>query len=235
MSFQSTTLTESNLDETQSLPILAIDPGTSESALVTLLPDGTPAEGCPNAIFENDTLLSFLSESNRAICNRGGVCCDMVIERMQGMGQRVGQEVFDTVFWSGRFAQAWSGGVYLIDRRDVKVHICGHARSTDADVRGHLIMMFGGTKDVAVGRKASQGPLYGFKSHMWQALGLGVTFLHWRVMQTADDADDADDAADDDDDTADDAAANAAAAAADDDDAAADDDGRTDPPEPPDE
>ncbi len=36
------------------------------------------------------------------------------------------------------------------------------------------VMIFGGTKEAAIGKKASPGPLYGVSSHAWQALAVAV-------------------------------------------------------------
>jgi hypothetical protein len=83
--------------------------------------------------------------------------------------------VFETVFWIGRFCQAWRGEYVRIHRREVKLHLCNSARAKDANVRQALIDRFGPGKDRAIGKKASKGPLYGFKSDLWAALGVAVT------------------------------------------------------------
>lgn len=100
------------------------------------------------------------------------------IEMVESFGMAVGREVFETVFWSGRFAEfAAHRGItfHRIGRKDVKLHLCHSMRAKDPNIRQALIDRFGG-KDVAIGRKSSPGPLYGISSHAWAALALAVTF-----------------------------------------------------------
>ena len=84
--------------------------------------------------------------------------------------------MFKSLEWGAKFANAWSKEAYFISRREVKLHVCGRSAATDADVRAALIDRFGPGKEKAIGKKASPGPLYGIKSHMWSALALAVTF-----------------------------------------------------------
>jgi hypothetical protein len=129
----------------------------------------------PNEIALNGQALAALTASKR------GVLADMVlvIEQVAGMGMPVGAEVFETVFWSGRFAQKWEsqGGVWArLPRRAVKLALCGSVRATDATIRQALVDRYGPGRAAAVGVKAKQGPLYGIKADLWQALALAVTY-----------------------------------------------------------
>jgi hypothetical protein len=85
--------------------------------------------------------------------------------------------VFRTVWWAGRFAQAWAGktGNLPIEvfRKEVKLHLCGTPRAKDANIRQALIDMIG-----PQGKKADPGPTYGVKSHGWAALAVAVTADH---------------------------------------------------------
>ena len=100
----------------------------------------------------------------------------VVIEKVEGFGMAVGAEVFETVFWSGRFAEAAHPlPVHRIGRKAVKLHLCGTHRAKDSNVRQALIDRYGG-KDTAIGRKASPGPLYGVSGDVWAALAVAVTF-----------------------------------------------------------
>ena len=87
----------------------------------------------------------------------------------------VGREVFDTVFWSGRFAQAWGASFALLPRREVKLHLCHSAKATDATIRQALLDQFGG-KERAIGTKKTPGPLYGIHKDLWSCLALAVTY-----------------------------------------------------------
>jgi hypothetical protein len=58
----------------------------------------------------------------------------------------------------------------LVYRHQVKMHICGHPRAKDSNIRQALIDKLG-----PVGTKAAPGPLYGVKSHAWAAVAVAVT------------------------------------------------------------
>ena len=152
--------------------ILAIDPGPQQSAYVLYDPVGKTAEFFGKV--DNDAILDIVSSRS--------VFCTMAIEQIECFGKPVGAEVFSTVFWSGRFWQSsvevhWDSVLRrMIPRRAVKMHLCGAvAGVTDAVIRQRLIDLFGPGKDVAIGRKAAPGPLYGIKADAWQALALAVT------------------------------------------------------------
>ena len=100
---------------------------------------------------------------------------------VQSFGMAVGAEVFETVFWIGRFIQAWSmGGAFdrwsRVYRKDIKLHLCGSMRAKDSNIRQAILDRFGG-KTKALGSKREPGPLYGARSHIWSALAVAIT---WR-------------------------------------------------------
>ena len=149
-----------------SQPILALDPGPTESAWV--LWDGSKLEAFAKE--PNDTVLARVKHvrGNTAAC---------VIEQVCSYGMAVGAEVFDTVFWSGRFAEAYGAEhVHRVPRLKVKLHLCHDSRAKDGNIRQALIDRFGG-KDAAIGKKASPGPLYGVSGDCWAALALAVTWV----------------------------------------------------------
>jgi hypothetical protein len=89
----------------------------------------------------------------------------------------VGEEVFETVFWSGRFAEAVDPvPVRHLGRRAVKLTICGDARAKDPNIRQALIDRSGGTER-AIGTKAAPGPLHAIVRDVWAALALGLAWL----------------------------------------------------------
>lgn len=145
--------------------IYAIDPGTEKSAW--LFWNGRSIEY--SDITDNLDLIAWAQDSQH-------VTCPLVIEKVESFGMAVGAEVFETVFWSGRFAQAYGiDKVHRIGRREVKLHLCGSARAKDANVRQAILDRFGG-KDKAIGTKKAPGPLYGIKSHLWAALAVAITW-----------------------------------------------------------
>lgn len=145
--------------------ILAIDPGYVQSAWLVLEADGSLGTF---GILGNDDMITALVNSSLAY----GV---VVIEKIESYGMAVGREVFDTVWWAGRFAQACQPTpVVQMPRRDVKLAICGDSRAKDANIRTALIDRYGG--HAAIGRKASPGPLYGISKDVWSALAIAVTY-----------------------------------------------------------
>lgn len=143
--------------------VLAIDPGTHRSAWLRF--DGDRPQGF--GITANDILVRAL--------RTGGLPDVVVIEKVESYGMAVGAEVFDTVLWAGRFAEAANRAtVVMLPRRAVKLALCGDLRAKDANIRQALIDRFGGS--AAVGRKASPGPLYGISRDVWSALAIAVTY-----------------------------------------------------------
>lgn len=157
--------------------VIGLDPGTEQSTLVCLV-NGAPnfAESGPNeAILErldSDDLSRWWVEGQARRLNTPVV---LAIEQVESFGMAVGKEVFETVFWSGRFAQAWHRRRFeRMPRRIVKQHLCHTARATDANIRQAILDRFGGSS--AVGTKKNPGPLYQIKGHAWAALAVALTF-----------------------------------------------------------
>lgn len=153
--------------------IVAIDPGTRESAMVSYEPNSGTCG--PKVIAPNTEIVDFIPTLHDLVMPPRS----LLIEKVESYGMPVGADVFDTVFWAGRFAQAWGGPFEMVPRRTVKLQLCGSSRAKDANIRQALIDRFpatGGGKTPQIGTKASPGPLYGFKSHLWAALGVAVAW-----------------------------------------------------------
>ena len=151
--------------------ILAINPGSEQSAWLVLDTHEfayPPLRGfgiVPNGEFVDDLVSTLIF-----------VCDVAVIERIESYGMAVGREVFDTVWWAGRFAQAFGPDrVVQMPRRTVKLELCGTSAAKDQNVRLALLDRYGG-KDAAVGRKAAPGPLYGVTRDVWSALAIAETY-----------------------------------------------------------
>lgn len=153
------------------IPIIGVDPGNAESAFVLLREDGTPTNRLIAGNPEIEAALASYSPFS-------GV--HLVIEMVSSMGMAVGKEVFETVYWIGRFAATWDARscapARRITRVEIKHHICHDSRAKDANIRQALIDRYGGSKAAAIGLKKTPGPLYGFKSHLWSALAVAVTY-----------------------------------------------------------
>jgi len=149
--------------------LLAIDPGYRQSAWLVF--DTETEDLGEFGVSTNEELLELCRPLGRGLWPVSIV----VIEKVEGFGMAVGAEVFETVWWSGRFAQAAAPLAHdRIGRKAIKLHLCGSARAKDPNVRQALIDRFGGPE--AIGRKATPGPLYGISKDVWSALAVAVTW-----------------------------------------------------------
>lgn len=149
--------------------IIAIDPGTHESAFVVM---DSSRSVMAFDIRPNEDIGFFL---------RNSPLDWLSIEMVASFGKPVGQEVFDTCVWIGRFIGAFAGPHTLITRPQIKKHLChSFFKVTDGAIRQRVIDLFGG-KEAAIGKKKTPGPLYGIKGDEWQALAVGVVW--WNMQE----------------------------------------------------
>jgi hypothetical protein len=143
--------------------ILAIDPGSTESAYVILDEQLKPVEF---GKLENNELLSKLASITT-------FCEHTAIEMVACYGMAVGKEVFETVFWIGRFwERCWrSNFKEKIYRQDEKMSLCHNMQAKDSNIRQALIDRFG-----PVGVKKNPGWFYGVSGDVWAAIAVGVTY-----------------------------------------------------------
>lgn len=156
--------------------ILAIDPGTTESAWL---------------VYDtgNQVPLHWAKEDNMAVLGRVRHynADHLAIEMIASYGMAVGQEVFDTCVWVGRFYELWCQreddrpDPLLVFRKQAKRHLCGTDKAKDTNIRAAIIDLYGPGKDKAVGLKASPGPLYGLKADCWAALAVAITAAETRL------------------------------------------------------
>lgn len=148
--------------------LLAIDPGNELSAYVVW--DGERIHD--KGKVPNDYMLARLTMFQVINPDFGECAIEQIAH--YGTGMPAGRTVFDTCIWIGRFMQAWddfpNGDPRLIERRKVKMHLCGNARAKDGNIRQALIDRYG-----EPGTKKEPGLLYGVSADVWQALGLAVT------------------------------------------------------------
>jgi hypothetical protein len=149
--------------------ILAIDPGTTESAWVVI-----DAKTCRPIIFNKQPNREIFDAINTAWLDL------LVIEMIASFGMPVGAEVFETCVWIGRFEQfAYELGtvenVQRVTRRPIKLHHCGNAAAKDANIIQALIDRFApGTRNRGKGTKHAPGWFHGFRADVWQAYALAV-------------------------------------------------------------
>jgi hypothetical protein len=183
--------------------VLAIDPGPELSAWVRFLA-GAPGRVLQSGKQANAEILSMLTTGSPL-----ATADALVIEQIAAMGMAVGAETFETVFWSGRFAQAWGRHFHRVKRHQVKSHLCGNQRAKDPNIRQALIDRWGGEERAITGRKCHackgrgkvglgkartncvmcsgvgmtipKGPLLGISGDEWAALAVAVTWADQRA------------------------------------------------------
>ncbi len=142
--------------------VLAIDPGTTQSAFCYYSQGATPP-AMSAGILPNEEIIDLIRKFSDV---------ELCLEMVASYGMPVGAEVFETCVWIGRFQQAHFGITRKIYRKDVKIHLCKSMKANDAAIRQRLIDRFG-----APGTKKNQGFTYGLKGDAWQAFALAVTAL----------------------------------------------------------
>lgn len=150
--------------------ILAIDPGNIESGYVLVDENLKVIE---KDKIDNEVLLDRLRHQKHLIQH-------VAIEMIASMGMAVGQSVFDTCVWIGRFEQILAEQgikVTYIRRKEVKMNLCGSMRAKDSNITQALIDRFAPkTSNKGKGTKNEQGWFYGFKKDIWQAYAVAVTY-----------------------------------------------------------
>ena len=154
------------------MAIIAIDPGSDQSAFVIW--DGISI--IDKEICDNLHMLNLLRSHSEGRAIEKGIPKGnkLVIEQVRSYGMAVGATVFDTVFWSGRFAEAWSPrDLEMMPRMDVKMHLCHSSRAKDPNISQALKDRF--EPDLQP-RKRPSGILKGLSKDMWAAMALAVTW-----------------------------------------------------------
>lgn len=152
--------------------IRAIDPGTTHSAY---------------ADWNGVQVLRFGKEPNEKfvehICDPPTTQMLYVIETIAGYGMAVGKDVFQTCWWAGRMHQAVEHfgrkQCHRMERREVKLHLCGNARAKDKNIIVAVIDRLDPDREFGAygkGTKKRPGPLYGIAADCWQALALAMTW-----------------------------------------------------------
>lgn len=157
--------------------ILAIDPGTTQSAFCWYENGHIEEFG----IWPNNQIIEKF-EFIKAHDTHGGLRHKYVIEMVASYGMAVGKEVFETVRWIGRFQQAAPEPerVEFIYRKEVKIHLCGSMKAKDVNIRQALIDKIG-----PQGTKKDPGPTYGISKDVWSALAVAVTYAETKQRESA--------------------------------------------------
>jgi hypothetical protein len=144
--------------------VVAVDPGPEQSALI---------------VWDGERVHDKVLERNQYILARIHAWAglgELVLEQVACFGMPVGAEVFETVFWTGRFYEVWgdehnASHRFRLPRMAVKMHLCHTSRAKDANIRQALVDRLG-----KPGTKKQPGITYGIKQDLWAALALAVTW-----------------------------------------------------------
>lgn len=157
--------------------LMAIDPGTEQSAVVWFAPQEGYCGGIISAtMLPNKEVLDRIAEHAFTPSPPPGQ--RLAIEMVTSYGMPVGREVFETVRWIGRFEQVWetyraayeSQPIELCTRSQVRGYLCRDMKAKDANVRAALLERFG-----PPGNKKEPGRTYGITKDLWSALAIAVT------------------------------------------------------------
>ena len=152
--------------------IIAIDPGTFESALATY--DGVKPLWFD--ILDNFTVLQMFRDAHPVL--QGATHC--VIEKIVSYGNAMGQTTIDTAMWTGVFMACCDEHVCkatLMRRKEVGKHLCLNGNAKDSNITQALADRFAyGIRNKGKGVIKEPGYFYGFRDDIWQAFALGVTY-----------------------------------------------------------
>lgn len=148
--------------------ILAIDPGTYESAYIVW--DGEHIGDF--GILPNEVVLLKIVE-----CGIDNI----IIEKIACYGMPIGKSTIDTIEWIGRFDQQWfllSGKrAILITKNQVQLHHCKTTKAKDSNVIQVLRDKYAyGIRNYGKGTKKEPGFFYGFKEDIWDTFALAAFY-----------------------------------------------------------
>lgn len=157
------------------MKILAIDPGTTETAYVLTKEDLTPLEF---GKIDNKLMLHTIVKLVQDDPNT-----EVAIEMIASYGQPVGNETFETCRWIGRFEECAriNGTVphFIYRREEKKALLKGKMCGTDKNIRDALIQKFA-KFDMVKGKGTAKEKdfFYGFHADIWQAFAVAYTFCN---------------------------------------------------------
>lgn len=160
------------------MKIVAIDPGTTQSAMVIM--DAVTLRPLEMHKLPNDDLQMYIK------CMRFEETDRAVIEMLQSYGQLIGRDVLETAVWIGRFYETLKRKLYYppdyVYRMEEKIHICHDSKAKDSNIRRALIDRFC-THDLKNGKGTKDNPDWftGFKADMWAAYAVGLTYVETKL------------------------------------------------------
>jgi len=144
--------------------ILAIDPGSTQSAFVVY--DGKEELIKDKGIVPNGAMFEVIGRWKAEIRY---LACEMIAS----YGMPVGASVFETCICIGEYKRECDIKeipFHKVYRKDVKMFLCGSVKAKDSNIHQALIDRYG-----VPGRKNCQGKTYGMSKDMWAALAVAAT------------------------------------------------------------
>jgi hypothetical protein len=160
--------------------ILTIDPGNIESGYVLIREKDLKV--LEKGKINNQRLLDNFQLGLLTIEDKSTIeyVDHVAIEMIASYGMPVGQSVFETCLWVGKFslvAEEFNIEPKLIYRQNEKMNLCGSMKAKDSNIIQALIDRFApNTPNKGKGTKKEPGWFYGFKKDIWQAYAVGVTY-----------------------------------------------------------
>lgn len=168
------------------MKILAIDPGNIESAFVVYNHGDMDMPLDAFGKKPNKEVMQIVNETSQY-----DTVEHLAIEMVACYGMLVGETVFETALWVGRYIQEWTrhGATYTKVYRKQKnkgeginsvvMEICKTSTAKDSNVRQAIIDRYpatGGGATPQIGIKSQPGPLYGVSKDVWAALAVAITY-----------------------------------------------------------
>ena len=157
--------------------VLGLDPGATSTGCVIMDPVGLVVKKMGDSY--NEDMVGMINYVARRKTEWN--VDHLAIEFVHVRGQIMSSELIQTIYWTGRFVEAWSPREFsLIDRKDVKMLLCGRSTAQNTHVRAALLALFpqtGGGAIPAIGTKKDPGPLYGLTGNH-QVAAIGVVLAH---------------------------------------------------------
>lgn len=178
--------------------ILAIDPGTTESAFVVLREDYVIAK---KGKIPNERMLQIVYEFDfDAIVIECMEARTFFNTKGDSTPHKVGNETYETCYWIGRFMEAANRRglpVQRVTRGEEKSRLIPsrknklpplpkpEPKSPDTKIRASLVRRFAKfDKATGKGRKKCPDVFYGFKTDIWMAFAVGVVYLDREKEET---------------------------------------------------
>lgn len=144
--------------------VLGLDPGTTQTGLALFDPVAGTIQGLHQ---DNEQVLQFLQMMAPLPDQL------LILEGIKSYGRAVGQSVFQTCCWLGRFMETWDrpGGLWACYYQEqAKLWLTKSLKSKPSEINRSLQDRWG-----AKGTKKQPGRLYGFKGdHCFSALAIAT-------------------------------------------------------------